>query len=76
MCDFGLDDDIVKEGALEKMLRWHGFLLDSYAKSAYTTNVRGAGKPTGLEISIKDGMVGDSGLAPLNPVAKATNRNA
>lgn len=41
MTDFGLDDNIISEKILRKMLRWHGLLLDAKVKTDYnTTDIR------------------------------------
>lgn len=67
MCDFGLDDDIVKDKNLAKMLRWHGFLVDTETPKVYINLLHGSGRPLQQSIIVetKDGMVGDSGRSPL-----------
>ena len=63
MCDFGLGDNIINDAAREKMLRWHGFLVDTVDRSVYTILLQRIGSPLRQSIIVKtkDGMVGDSG---------------
>lgn len=69
MTDFGLDDDIIREDIRIKTLRWHGLLSKNAGNRA--------GKPIlgDIIVQTKGGLGSDSGVNPLNPVSKDTNRN-
>ena len=71
MSDFGLNDKIISEKLRYSALIWHG-LLDRTPFPIYNNSGEGTGNPETTSMFVfvipRDGMVSDSGVAPLNPV--------